>query len=201
MTGARARFGILVGVIVALLCAGLVGVWAVDRQPRSPVRAGPRGHPGQRRGYDPRRPQPRRGARRAGRRRQRAVEAYEQAKEQGKAGQSGKLSLCEGQRWRRRCAGRHVGRRGPDRYNRRRLGAGHRGRPECPMGLRPHDPLRLDQAMPGQLPDAVDRARDQRRTAARRSAPASRCAPARAPASSTRSSRSCRARAPSTRCT
>ena len=31
MTGARARFGFLVGVIVALLCAGLVGVWAVNR--------------------------------------------------------------------------------------------------------------------------------------------------------------------------
>ena len=47
------------------------------------------------------------------------VEAYEQAKEQGKAGQSGKRTYVKAAAGCRPRAGRHLGRRGPDRSDRR----------------------------------------------------------------------------------
>ena len=157
MTGARARFGVLVVVIVALLCVGLVGVWAVNRPstdaPSELARAGIPVSDADTTLDDPELEEERD---EQGEGANERVEAYEQAKEQGKAGQSGKRTYVKAARGRRPRAGRHLGRRGPDRSDRRRLGAGHRDRPECPVGLRPHDPLRPGQAVPGQLPGAVD---------------------------------------------
>ena len=73
-----------------------------------------------------------------------------------------------------------------------------RRRPVRAVRLRPDHPLRRE-ALPGQLPEPVHRPRSSAPTAAPRSGRPGRCAPARARASSTRSSRSFPAPAPSTR--
>ncbi len=96
MTGARERFGILVGVIVALLCVGLVGVWALNRPPAdAPSELARAGIPVSAEdttlndpGVEEEREEQAEGA-------DERVEAYEEANEHGTAGQSGKLTYAK----------------------------------------------------------------------------------------------------------
>ena len=97
MTGARERFGFLVGVIVALLCVGSSGSGRSTAHPRMPRRSWPvpasRSAPRTRPSTTP---SSRRSARNRARAPNERVEAYDEAREHGTAGQSGKLSLREG---------------------------------------------------------------------------------------------------------
>ena len=120
MTGARERFGFLVVVIVALLCAGLVGLWAVNRPstdgPSELARAGIPVSDEDMTLDDPELEEEREeqgeGRRRAGG----GVRAGQGA---GKGRTEREADLCEGRPGCCPRAGRHLGRRGPDRSDRR----------------------------------------------------------------------------------
>ena len=202
MTGARARFGILVAVIVALLCAGLVGVWVANRPatdaPSELARAGIPVSAADTSLDDPELDEERH---EQGEGVDERVEAYERAKEHGTAGQNGKRTYVKAAPGAAPApGGTWVG--------------------EVPIDLTADDwepaiaadpsapwvyvlTTRYGQAKPcpGNCPVPVDLPVDLSRTAGRRSRRPSRCVPARAPASSTRSSRSCPATVRSTRCT
>ena len=158
MTGARARFGVLVVVIVALLSAGLIGLWAVNRPstdgPSELARAGIPVSDEDTTLDDPELEEERD---EQGEGADERVEAYEQAKEQGKAGQSGKRTYVEGRPGRRPRAGWHLGRRAPDRPRPPTTGSRPSRPTRAPRTSTSSRPATAVQAVPGQLPDAVDR--------------------------------------------
>ena len=135
MTGARQRLGFLVGAIVALLCVASLGVWAANNRPPAdaPSELARAGIPVSAEDMSLDDPELDEEREEQGEGADERVEAYEEAQEQGKAGQNGKRTYAKAApaRLRRR---RRLGRRGPDRHGRRRLGAGHRHRPERPAG-------------------------------------------------------------------
>ena len=191
MTGARERLGFLVGVIVALLCVAIVGVWAVNRPPTdAPSELARAGIPVSAEDMslddpelDEEREEQGEGAERAGRGlrarpRNRARPARTASAAYVKAG--------------RRCGpGRRRGWVGEVPIDTSRTTGSRPSRPtRARLGLRPDDPLRHDQAVLRATARSRGSTSRSRTTAGRRSPPASRCAPARAPASSTRSSRS-----------
>jgi hypothetical protein len=96
VTAARARFGVLVVVIVAVLCAGLVGTWVVNRSatdsPSELARAGISVSDADTTLDDPELEEERD---EQGEGANERVEAYEQAKEHGTAGQSGKRTYVK----------------------------------------------------------------------------------------------------------
>ena len=195
MTTARERFGLLTGAVIAILVVGLLGVW-VTRPAEDPGPIARAGLPATDSGYQP------------------DEDANEEREEQGRGRRTTRRGLGGGAARRSRRPGREarlppgrrgpdhdgLGRRDPDRHDGRRLGARHRGRPPRAVRLPPDDPLRHREAVPGELPHAVHRARRQRGQRRHLERGPTRCAPARAPASSTRSSRSSRTRATSTPC-
>ena len=168
MTGARARFGVLVVVIVALLSAGLIGVWAVNRPstdaPSELARAGIPVSDADTTLDDPELEEERD---EQGEGANERVEAYERAKEQGKAGQSGKRTYVKA------AAGAAPAARPGSARSRsiRPPTTGSRpSRPtRAPRGSTSSRPATAGEALPGQLPDRPGSPCRSRRTAGRRS--------------------------------
>ena len=160
MTGVRERLGFVTGALIAILAFGLLAVAAANSHAEGPSELARAGIPAGPRIRTSTTPASRRSARNRARAPRNASKPGRKPFARARPARTGSGPTS------RRAVARLPRRQpaGPARsrsIRRGRLGASDRGRSLRPVRVRPRDPLRRQQAMPGQLPDAVHRAHDQ----------------------------------------